>query len=196
MGHVFEVNEHVLIPRPETEYLVERALIHLKDKERPVVFDIGTGSGVIACSLQKMIPHSEIYASDISVEALKVARINNERLGTNVTFLQGHLLEPFTTPADLIIANLPYLNEEENQLEELLWEPKGALYAKEHGFALIRELLGSAYPLLSAQGVLLLEIHPPLVKPLNEYFSSHPTYSHYTIENDFNGWARYLTVNK
>lgn len=104
-GLDFGVSPAVLIPRPETELLVEKALALTKSRPVSTIADIGTGCGAIAVSLAKHLPNSRIYATDISAEALRVARANSERHGVadSVILLQGNLLEPLPEPVDLII---------------------------------------------------------------------------------------------
>lgn len=150
-------DRRALIPRPETELLVEAALIALRERvarrsvEEPLVAaDIGTGSGAIALALAAREPRlALIYAVDLSAEALALARENAERLhlAARVRFLQGDLLEPLPTPVDLLLANLPYVapREEATLPEEVRrYEPELALYAAEDGLALLRQFFATA----------------------------------------------------
>jgi release factor glutamine methyltransferase len=146
-----------LIPRPETELLVEAALGALRERvargsvAQPLVAaDIGTGSGAIALALAAREPRlALIYAVDVSAEALALARENAERLGlaTRLRFLQGDLLEPLPAPVDLLLANLPYVapREEETLPDEVRrYEPELALYAAEDGLALLKRFFATA----------------------------------------------------
>lgn len=193
MGLDFLVNPDVLIPRPETELLVETALVLLKgaagspslpddkDKGEPFLLlaDVGTGSGAIAVSLAHYLPGSRIYATDLSSAALEVARKNALRQGVagRIIFLEGDLLVPVKERLQagrlsLITANLPYIPTKE--LGRLMpdvrhYEPVLALDGGCDGLALYRRLIPQARELLIPGGHLLMEIDPaqvPLIAPL------------------------------
>lgn len=191
MGLLIEVTPAVLIPRPETEFLVERALKIIESQKNPVVIDVGTGSGAIACAIKYFRSDALVCATDISRAALEVAKKNSKRLKLDIEFLEGNLLETYAGKVDLVIANLPYLDKDEVQLPELDWEPSAALYAGDSGFSCIRELLATVRPKLFPHGTVLLEVHPPLEKKLKEYFESHPEWE-WKIETDFNNLVRYV----
>lgn len=157
-GLELAVDAHVLVPRPETEELVELILQELPQEAR--VLDVGTGSGAIALALAAARPQADVHATDASAEALRVARVNGERCGLEVGWHHGHLHEP--APAlswDLVVANLPYVAEEERALcdPETAFEPAAALFAPDAGLSLIRELISAAPQLLTGDGVLWLE---------------------------------------
>lgn len=160
----FAVNEHVLIPRPETELLVEKAHEWLTTHKHasPVIVDVGTGSGIIAISLALLCPEASVFAIDLSPEALRVAQENAEKLGANnVQFLQGDLLTalPVGVKADLIAANLPYIATDElKTLEVARWEPHLALDGGSDGLSLIQKLLEQAPDYLKSGGRIILEI--------------------------------------
>ncbi|MFH0847021.1 MAG: peptide chain release factor N(5)-glutamine methyltransferase [Chloroflexota bacterium] len=155
-GLDFQVSPAVLIPRPETETLVDKAL-ELSGNDS-VIADIGTGSGNIAVSLALKLPRAKIYATDISDDALKVARFNAEKHGAldKILFLQGDLLEILPEPCDIIVANLPYVRESE--LPELRFEPEVALNGGKDGLNQIRRLIPQVSSRLKMGGYLLLEI--------------------------------------
>ena len=161
-GLNFQVTPDTLIPRPETEHLVEEALGNIPD--RPVtIADIGTGSGCIAISLAVHRPQARLYATDVSTAALKIAAQNAARhqVTDRVTLLQGHLLEPLSHPVQAIIANLPYVADDEwDQLPIGVreYEPAGALRGGHLGLELITELLPRAPAALQTGGTILLEI--------------------------------------
>ncbi len=163
-GRAFYVDRRVLIPRPETELLVERALTLLEGRPRPLVADIGTGSGAIAVTLAAERPDLRVIATDVSAGALEVARLNAERHGVadRVDLRLGHLLEPLDEPVDLIGANLPYVGTEEAKRlprDVVQYEPHEALFAGPEGLALIRELFASLQPThLKPGGAVLLEV--------------------------------------
>jgi len=165
-GLDFEVNQQVLIPRPETELLVENALDWLRiHPGRRFAADIGTGSGCIAVSLAVNISDINLIASDLNKEALETARRNAARhlVSERITFVQTDLLElPInlcTPPVDLIVANLPYIPSPVlHTLPIYGHEPTLALDGGEDGLELIRSLLQHAPVCLSEKGCLLLEI--------------------------------------
>ena len=147
-GRTFKVNEHVLIPRPETEELVYETLKRVRkyfpDVRGLKLVDIGTGSSAIASTMKLELPALEVAASDISEEALAVARENAKVLGAEVTFTQGDLLQPFIqTDAvfDIVLSNPPYIpDHEKEELSEVVreHEPHTALFGGEDGLDLYR----------------------------------------------------------
>jgi release factor glutamine methyltransferase len=161
-GMDFLVNHDVLIPRPETELLVEEAILWLeKNPTKRTAFDVGTGSGVIAVSLADAIPDLRITALDISSEALDVAHLNCAHYlhEDQITFQQNNLLENINEKADLITANLPYIPTATlAHLPELGFEPRLALDGGADGLKYITPLLMQANDLLRAGGLMLLEI--------------------------------------
>ena len=163
-GLTFRVSPVVLIPRPETELLVERALAWLQENQGiRRAADIGTGSGCIAVTLAAHIPDLRLIASDRSLQALRLARENARLHGVldRTTFIQADLLSPFQRPMalDLICANLPYIPTSTlAQLPVRRWEPALALDGGEDGLTLIRRLLKGAQDRLSPGGLVLLEI--------------------------------------
>lgn len=161
-GRRFQVDRRVLIPRPETELLVERAVDLLAGHTNPTSADIGTGSGIIAVTLAAERPDVHIVAIDTSAGALEVAKSNANRhdVSDRITFLQGNLLEPIEDPVDLIAANLPYVGTEETVPLGLTdYEPHDALFAGTDGLDLIRALLDQVGPdVLAPAGTMLLEI--------------------------------------
>ncbi|MFQ5987443.1 MAG: peptide chain release factor N(5)-glutamine methyltransferase, partial [Dehalococcoidia bacterium] len=165
-GHDFYVAPGVLIPRPESELLVEKTLDFVKSEfpyRDPVIAEIGTGSGAIAISLALLLPNAKIYATDISPRALNIARVNCEKHGVQdrVHLLEGDLLDPLPEPVDIILANLPYIGDEE--LSELgaeirMFEPMEALAGGRQGMDKVRQLLSKARGRLRPRGSILLEI--------------------------------------
>lgn len=165
MSLKYMVNPDVLIPRPETELLVETALELAARSGMRRVCDVGTGSGAIAISLAYNLPAVDVYATDISEAALAVARENADRQGVEVTFIQGDLLTPLAEAEkfDLITANLPYIPREEFVGLEVGvrgYEPALALLAPGDGLDLYRRLLPACLKLLVDGGYVLLEISP------------------------------------
>lgn len=167
------VNPSVLIPRPETELLVEEALRLwesglLVDNFHPAILDVGTGSGAIAIALAKEIEGARIWASDISPEALALAKENARRynLEERIRFCEGDLLEPFSGTSvafDMIVSNPPYIATEafDSLPPEIRWyEPRDALDGNEKGMHCIQRLIGDSGQYLRGGGWLLLEMDP------------------------------------
>jgi release factor glutamine methyltransferase len=161
----FQVAPGVLIPRPETEHLIEATLNLSNQFPNPTIVDIGTGSGIIAISLKKELPDAEVYASDISDVALTIAKRNASHLlnGKNpIIFRQGDLLQPFSgTTFDLIVSNPPYCSAVEYSTlarEVRDHEPKIALYAGEEGLDVYQRLIAETHSYLKPDGYVLVEI--------------------------------------
>ena len=153
-GRNFTVTHDTLIPRPETEALIE-VIKSLKPRK---ILDVGTGSGCIAVTLALELPETEVDAVDISLKALAAARENAENLGAKVDFYQSNLLEKVDGQYDLIVANLPYVDASWDWLgPELDFEPQTALYAEDGGLALIKQLIEQAPAHLKPHGHLILE---------------------------------------
>lgn len=161
-GLDFWVSPAVLIPRPETELLVERAIAWLRQQpQRRLAVDVGTGTGCIAVSLAAHLPGLHLLACDISPEALGVAQKNIHRHGLQdrVICVQTDLLPPASQPFDLICANLPYIPRPTlPSLRVARWEPNLALDGGPDGLALVRRLLHRAPAALASGGLALLEI--------------------------------------
>ena len=166
MGLPFAVNKHVLIPRPETELLVEKAieLIHSIDKEKVDLLDLGTGSGNIAVSIARVATKAAVTSIDISNDALAVAKVNAERNQvSDITFLQVDMLTDFLpgTTFDGIVSNPPYIAVDEfNQLQPEVrdCEPRIATTDEHDGFTFVRRIAHLASQTLNAGGFLLMEI--------------------------------------
>lgn len=161
-GLVFACDARALIPRPETEQLVEIALELLRERPAPTLLDVGTGSGVIALTLALELPTAAVTATDLSTDALALAEQNAAKLDASgrVRFIHGDLLPPDGAPFDLIAANLPYIpsGEIDGLAPEVLHDPRSALDGGPDGLDLIRRLITDAPARLAAGGALLLEI--------------------------------------
>lgn len=166
-GRKFSVNEHVLVPRPETEELVHCVIENEKkrlESERPTIIDIGTGSGIIATTLALEIPEARIYATDISGQALQVATHNATQLGAEITFVEGDFLKPIIDQhiqADIIVSNPPYIAEAEKEnLSKTVkdFDPSLALFADDHGLAAYKEIIKSSKMVIKENGIILFEI--------------------------------------
>jgi len=157
-GFDFCVDPSVLIPRPESELLVERTVTLAQNHISPTIAEVGTGCGAIAISLALSLPQARIYATDISASAIKVALFNCQKHGlvNRICLLQGDMLDPLPQPANLIVANLPYVRE--GEIEEGSFEPMLALNGGQDGLGKIRRLCCQLRDKLCPGGYLLLEI--------------------------------------
>jgi release factor glutamine methyltransferase len=162
----FQVTPAVLVPNPDTEVLVQRAVAIAREESRPLrVADVGTGSGCIAIAVAHYAPNTEIWASDISREALDVAARNvaAHDLGQRVHLACGDLLEPLPGKFDLVCANLPYLAPAAQLPREVLAQPAAALYAGRDGADLVDRLLAGAPGRVNLGGRVLAELDPSIV---------------------------------
>tara|TARA_B110000444_G_scaffold214701_1_gene212153 strand:- start:185 stop:1027 length:843 start_codon:yes stop_codon:yes gene_type:complete len=149
------VSPHVLVPRPETELLIESALALLQNGAS--LLDLGTGSGAIALAIASERDDAKITATDISTDALLVAKQNAETLGIEVTFQESRWLESLTGRWQIIVSNPPYIDPADPHLRHLHAEPQHALIADEKGLADLRQIITEAPNYLANGGWLLLE---------------------------------------
>ncbi len=158
-GRDFEVNPAVLIPRPETEFLIESVLGEVLDDAR--ILDLCTGSGCIATTLACERPSNQVFATDISADALRIAQRNSGRHDVSVSFLQGDLLDAVCDESiDVIVCNPPYVSERDRATlsREVRREPALALFAGTDGLAIYRRLIPAAARVLRSGGLLILEL--------------------------------------
>lgn len=192
-GYDFIVNENVLIPRPETELLVEEILKEeLKDKK---LLDIGTGSGAIAVSLDlENKDNLQVSACDISKEALEVARMNAEKLGGHVDFIHSDLFENIEGRFDIIVSNPPYISEEDyDKLDELLYhEPKTALYGGVKGYEIYEKIIDQAKSYLTDQANIFFEIGYDQGKVVSDLLRENG-YHDVKVLQDYGGKDRIVT---
>lgn len=202
LGFQLKSDERALIPRPETEQLVELLVqtIRARKYEAGHFLEIGTGAGPIAISLKKYFPRAAVTATDISPEALELAEDNARLLGAEIEFLQSDLLASVPTkPYDVIVANLPYVPEERLAFvsDEILdWEPMVAVQAGEDGFAYIGRFLDSIAPYTHDGSVIALEMwhtHGPLVE---ERVASIFPEATVKIKQDLAGFDRFAVVER
>jgi release factor glutamine methyltransferase len=176
-GLPFEVSPDVLIPRPETEHLVEAVLGRFSREASPRIVDVGTGSGAIAVALAHAIPRSRVTAVDLSSAALQVAQRNAERHGVleQLTLLQSDLLESVNAvDFDVVVSNPPYIADGEVLEPQVFnYEPRSALYAGPTGLEVYQRLIPQARKVLKPHGWLMLEIgygqSPSLLKLLSDW---------------------------
>lgn len=166
-GRIFYIDRRVLIPRPETELLIEETLNSVKeiwgngDGEGLTFLDLGTGSGVIAVTIALELPKVRVIATDISEEALEVAKKNAMRFGVEdrITFIEGDLFSPIKEPLDGILANLPYVGEDwVKGSPELSFEPERSLLGGKRGVETVIRMLEDAPRWLKRPGFLIAEI--------------------------------------
>ena len=163
-GLPFRVDRSVLIPRPETEHLVEKILSLAEAFANPRIADVGTGSGAIAIALAHKLPAAQVTAIDLSPQALAVARANAEQnsVAKRIRFLEGSLLEPVADETlDMIVSNPPYVPETDRaslSVEVRDYEPALALFAGDDGLAVYRQLIPQAAAVLVPGGFLALEV--------------------------------------
>jgi release factor glutamine methyltransferase len=193
----------VLIPRPETEFLVEHtlfmALMGMESADL-VIADIGTGTGAIAINLGIHLPSARVYAIDNFDPVLDVTSYNvrSHNVTDRVTLLKGNLLDPLPEPVDVIVANLPYVPSDRipTLQPEIQWEPKTALDGGDNGLDLINELLSQAAEgRLKPHGVIILEIDPEQVQPVKELANQLFQESEITVEKDLAQMDRMLVIN-
>jgi release factor glutamine methyltransferase len=201
-GNDFYVAPGVLIPRPESELLVEKALNFVVSQfphRDPIIADIGTGSGAIAISLALLLPRARIYATDISSRALEIAATNCNRhqVRGRVHLIEGDFLDPLPEPVDIIIANLPYVkNADLSQLSAEIrqFEPLSALAGGEDGLDKVRQLLGRAKRKLCPGGLVLVEIAAGQGQAVASWARSLFPGASVELAQDLGGWDRVLSV--
>jgi release factor glutamine methyltransferase len=198
-GLEFNVSPHVLIPRPETELLVEEALAWLRIHPGPrLAADVGAGSGCIAVSVAKNYPAIKFLALDLSMRALSVARSNImlHQVDSRVQPIQSDLLSAAGGPFDMLCANLPYIPSGSLQdLPVFRWEPHQALDGGLDGFVLIRRLLEQAVTRMKPGGLLLLEIEASQGETAPMLGRGFFPRAEISIRNDFSGHPRILIIH-
>ena len=194
-GRDFYVDEAVLIPRPETEHLVEAALNHLRQTGVTAILDVGTGSGAIAVSLA-LETSRLVFASDISLAALAVARRNSDALHASVEFFAADLLNSTRQRSiDLLISNPPYVpgaDAANMQREVREWEPHVALFAGDSGIEIYRRLIEAALRVVKPGGRLLMELGFRSLEPVREMLAT--SWQEIAVSSDLAGWPRVLAA--
>lgn len=177
-GHKFIVNKDVLIPRFETEELVANVLMYYDevfDSKEVSVVDVGTGSGCLAVTLDIEEKNMTVTATDISNEALAVAKLNNEKLGANVSFIQGDMLKPLLNKKfDILVSNPPYIPNQEF-VEDLVIdnEPKVALFGGDDGLDFYKEIIKGAESILNDRYIIAFEHAFNKAKQLKKIIKKH-----------------------
>ncbi|HFD04670.1 MAG TPA: peptide chain release factor N(5)-glutamine methyltransferase [Firmicutes bacterium] len=196
-GLSFHIDRSVLIPRPESEFLVEKAIDYFKKRDGGIIIDIGTGSGVIGISVAYYSPNVKAVLSDISEDAIRVASLNAEKLlevGDRFMVNKGDLFEGIEEKGDIITANLPYLNREQidNLQKEVRSEPISALYGGEDGLDLIKRLIDEAEERMNEGGELILEFDEAGKEGLEIFLKNKGL--EYTLYKDYNNLYRYCII--
>ncbi len=200
-GLDFNVSPDVLVPRPETELVVEEGVKVLAATQAPKILDLGTGSGCIAISLVRELQSQgkqvACDAIDCSEDALRVAQSNAalNNVANSIRFSQSYWFsnpEALSPPYDLIVANPPYIDPAERTPVELSFEPQGALYSDDHGLRDTKEIIEKGVLLLTSGGVLLCEVGAGKRKLLAEYFAQHPY--HFELLGDDSPYDRFTVV--
>jgi release factor glutamine methyltransferase len=200
-GLEFEVSPAVLIPRPESEFIVEEALARLDGLPSPRIADVGTGSGCIGVSLARSAPRARIVATDISGDALQVARRNAVRNGVadRVRFVQTSYMDAVEGPFDVITSNPPYVKDADRQFTSravVKFEPHVALFGGEDGLGGVRALLESARTRIAAGGWLIFEFGLGQDDEVAELVAGYPEYTLASIRNDLQGIPRTALVQR
>ena len=196
-GYIFDVNKNVLIPRRETEELTEKVLKRIQEFTKPVIIDVGTGSGAIAVALSKKLD-THVYASDISNDALEVAKKNSFNNEANVSFLQGDMLEPYiknNIKVDVIVSNPPYIKENE-VIEDIVKnnEPHLALYAKNDGLEFYESILKNAKKVLNDKFLIAFEIGESQANDVKDLAKKYLNDVIVEIEKDLSDKDRFVFV--
>ena len=193
-GRIFLCDKRALVPRPETEELVELLKSEIQNPKSRIL-DVGTGSGVIALALASHFPEADVAAIDISDDALSLAHENAERLGLSgrVNFRSGNLFTNLSGAFDLIVANLPYVasGDAPNLAREVLHDPAVAVFAGESGDELIRKLIDAARKYLRPGAMLALEIGNNQAETLIAYLTEK-NYHDIEAKKDYAGATRFL----
>ncbi len=198
-GHEIRCDRRALIPRPETESLIDLLKERLSGKENPHIADIGTGSGAIAIAAVKEIPGASVVATDISKEALSLAKENAQINEAAVEFLEGNLLHalPAAETFDAIVSNPPYIPDAEKeklQPEVRDFDPALALFGGPDGLSLVRQILEQSRDRLTPGGILLMEIGPEAGedKILEKESENYPWLRWGGVLPDFYGKPRFV----
>lgn len=192
------VTPAVLIPRPETEHLIETLLPLARAMPSPRIVDVGTGSGCIALALAKELPQAEIHATDISPDALEIAEANAARLGfhSRIIFHDTDLLKDVAGECDFIVSNPPYVGESEEdqvQLEVRKFEPRNAVFAGPTGSEMIARIVPQALDKLKLGGWLILEISGTIFAEVRRLLSA---WDEVRIENDLQNIPRVAVARR
>lgn len=198
-GRTFSVNEHVLIPRPETEELIVETIARMKrlfSNNELTLADIGTGSGAIAITMKAEVPSLEVTATDLSSQALEVAKANAAELGADISFKHGDLTAPISSEKwDIVLSNPPYIaHDEAPTLSDtvLNYEPHSALFADENGLILYKRLAEELPAIMNRPALIGLEIGYAQGPAVQSFFQKSFPSAQVDIVKDINGKERMI----
>jgi release factor glutamine methyltransferase len=199
-GREFLVTPAVLVPRPETEFIVEESLPLMRDSKAPRIADIGTGSGILAVTLASELSDSTIVATDLSGDALDVARENGRRLavGDRITFVETSYLDGVDGPFDLIVANPPYVKDGDRRAlaRDVRHEPDVALFGGPDGLRDVSGVLDAAVQKLKPGGWFVMEFGYGQEEDVRRLVDARPELRLDRIRDDLQGIARTAVVQK
>ena len=194
-GNIIDVDKRVLIPRFETEELVENTVKYIKKYNYQSIVDIGTGSGCIAITLKKFFPSVLVDAVDISLDALELAKTNAEKNNVSINFYNGNLFEPLNRKYDVIISNPPYIAYDEEIMDIVKNnEPDIALYALDNGLYYYKEILSNCSKYLKEKFLICFEIGYEQGNEIEELAFKYLGDVNVSIEKDYSLKDRYVFI--
>ena len=198
-GYGFKVNRNTLIPRFETELLVEKTYNYIKkyfNKDNIKILDIGTGSGCIAITLNKLLNSCDITGIDISSEALEVAKENNISNNTNVKFIESDIFSNVSDKYDVIISNPPYISYGDTEVMDIVKnnEPHLALYAKDNGLYFYDKIIKDSSKHLNDKFIMAFEIGYKQGKDITKIVNKYYKDINMSVEKDYSGRDRFVFI--
>lgn len=198
-GYDFKVNRNTLIPRFETELLVEKTYNYIKkyfNKDNIKILDIGTGSGCIAITLNKLLNSCDITGIDISSEALEVAKENNIINNTNVKFIESDIFSNVSDKYDVIISNPPYISYDDIEVMDIVKnnEPHLALYAKDNGLYFYDKIIKDSSKYLNDKFIMAFEIGYKQGKNITKIVNKYYKDINMSVEKDYSGSDRFVFI--
>lgn len=198
-GYDFKVNRNTLIPRFETELLVEKTYNYIKkyfNKDNIKILDIGTGSGCIAITLNKLLNSCDITGIDISSEALEIAKENNIINNTNVKFIESDIFSNVSDKYDVIISNPPYISYDDIEVMDIVKnnEPHLALYAKDNGLYFYDKIIKDSSKYLNDKFIMAFEIGYKQGKDITKIVNKYYKDINMSVEKDYSGRDRFVFI--
>lgn len=195
----YYVDKNVLIPRPETENLIietEKLIKKLYKENNISILDIGTGSGIIAITMKKLNPKSNVIATDISKKALKVAKYNAKTKNIDINFIKTNIMDDINTKIDVIISNPPYIDIDDPNIEPIVKEnePKLALFAEDKGLYFYKEILTKSKHILNKRNIIAFEIGYNLKDRIIKIVKQTYPQAKIITKKDYNNYDRYIFI--